>query len=71
MPTNETFVRISLERQKLILGQIGNMRDKLAQLSDILLDQDLLELAPHVREIEIELEFFERYFPSIPDKFPF
>ncbi len=69
--TSETYVRISIERQKLILGQIGNMRAKITQLGDALLANDQLDLAPYVLEIAIELEFFEKYFPSIPDDFPF
>lgn len=69
--SSKTYVRISLERQKLILGQIGNMRARVADLRLVLANADQLEFEVYLRGVEIELEYFEKYFPTIPDNFPF
>lgn len=69
--SSKTYVRISLERQRLILGQIGNMRASVDDLRRVLANADQLEFEAYVRDIEIELEYFEKYFPTISDNFPF
>ncbi len=69
--SSKTYVRITIERQKLILGQIGNMHLKIHALRHAIVDAEKLELEEHVRGLEIEVEFMEQYFPTIPDDFPF
>lgn len=69
--TDKTYVRISIERQKLILGQIGNMRVNVDDLLRVVDGEDFPLFREYVEKLAEEVAYFEEYFPSIPDHFPF
>lgn len=68
---DKIYVRIPIEQQKLILGQIGNLRLKINALRHYMVDAQLPELEIFVKEFEVELDYFERYFPPAIDDIPF
>ena len=64
MPTPQD-VLISGDRHLIVLGQFGNLKAKISQLEHKMRAPEIPELLPYLAEVEEELDYLIRIYPSL------